>query len=224
MVNLNLLLYLSITVPFGMLLLICRGSARRLSAFFLLGTTAALFCGELNGILVRILPFEINYYSANLAPITEEICKAIPVVFYALAVMPDRQKLMEVSAATGIGFAVLESAYVFASSAVPVQLTTALLRAFGAGMMHGVCTLAVGFGMSFVSRIRSVYFAGTLALLSVAFVFHSTYNSLVLSGYTGIAFLLPSVTLLTAFLLFRYKKKQEKETDSEPKPEPQETA
>lgn len=211
MENLSLLLFMSIAVPVGMMLFICRREMRHLIIFFLTGMVVALFSGELNGILIRLLPFDFLYYTTNTAPVVEEVGKAIPIIFYALVFKPKKQTLLEISVAVGIGFAVLESAFVFASSDSGIQLETALLRAFGAGMMHGICSLAIGFGMSFVTKERKVFFAGTLALLSIAIVFHSAYNNLIVAEHTGIAFLLPSLTLGTAFLICKIKKKQKEE-------------
>lgn len=204
--NLSLLLFMSIFVPIGMMLFICRGQTRRFLVFLLLGTVAGLFCGEVNGMLTPLLPFSSQYYSINIAPITEEIFKALPILFFVFVLKPERQVLLEVSVAVGIGFAVLENAYVFASADGSISLLTALLRAFGAGMMHGICTLAVGYGMSFVHFRRKLFLPGTLGLLAAAFVYHSMYNNLVLSGHALAGALLPALTLVVALVPQRFKK------------------
>ena len=53
--------------------------------------------------------------------------------------------------AVGIGFAVLENAFYLLNSD-SFNMVDAIVRAFGAGLMHGMCTLLVGVGISFVKK------------------------------------------------------------------------
>ena len=76
MADLNLFLFISIVIPLGMLLLLVTGKSRRLVLFFIFGITACLFCGELNGILVRFFE-STRYFTVNISPITEEVCKHV---------------------------------------------------------------------------------------------------------------------------------------------------
>lgn len=213
MENLSLLLFLSVAVPLGMMLFVCKERTRLFLGFFLTGTVVALFCGELNGFIKPLLPFSGQYYSINIAPIVEEFCKGLPILFFAFAWKPERQTLLAVSVAVGIGFAVLENAFVFASSTVSIPIVTALLRAFGAGMMHGICTLAVGYGMSYVHERRKIFFSGTVALLAAAIVYHSIYNNFVISGHTIEGVILPTVSFIPTVLIRRVQKKKKCSTE-----------
>ena len=83
----------------------------------------------------------------------------------------------------------------------------AVIRAFGAGLMHGMCTLLVGVGISFVKKKSKIFVVGTFALLSTAITYHGIYNMLVQSDFRAIGFLLP-ITTYIPFVVWRIKKKK----------------
>ncbi|MBQ0101201.1 MAG: PrsW family intramembrane metalloprotease, partial [Firmicutes bacterium] len=148
--NLNLILFISFAAPLLMTLFVCKGKARTLLAFLFMGTVVCLFCGEFSTIVMRALPFGRKYFTSNFTPFFEELFKALPILVYAFLFKPKKRTLLECSLLVGVGFAVLENAFILGGAASSVSVTTALIRGFGAGMMHGVCTLAVGYGMTFV--------------------------------------------------------------------------
>ena len=84
----------------------------------------------------------------------------------------------------------------------------AIIRAFGAGLMHGMCTLLVGVGISFVKKKSKIFVTGTFALLSTAITYHGIYNMLVQSEYRTAGFLLPISTYIP-FMVWRIKKKKQ---------------
>ena len=110
--------------------------------------------------------------------------------------------------AVGIGFAVLENAFYLLNDA-SFNMIDALIRAFGAGLMHGMCTLLVGVGISFAKKRSKIFVVGTFALLSTAITYHGIYNMLVQSDYEIIGFLLPMATYVP-FFVFRIKNKNKK--------------
>ena len=195
MANLNLFLFISIVIPLCMLLILVTGKSRRLVLFFIFGITACLFCGELNGILVNYFE-SIKYFTVNISPITEEVCKAFPVVVYAFLYKPQRQQLLECGVAVGIGFAVLENAFVLASNAGVITIGLAVARGIGAGMMHGLCQAAVAYGLSYITQYRILSYTGTITFLCIAIVFHSIYNCLVQSVFAWVAYVLTLGTVL----------------------------
>jgi RsiW-degrading membrane proteinase PrsW (M82 family) len=85
----------------------------------------------------------------------------------------------------------------------------AIIRAFGAGLMHGMCTLLVGVGISFAKKRSKIFVVGTFALLSTAITYHGIYNMLVQSEFRIIGFLLPMATYIP-FFVFRMKNKSKK--------------
>ena len=191
-----------------MTLFVCRGKARTLLLFLFLGTVVCLFCGEFSAIIMKLLPYDRQYFTSNFTPLFEELFKALPILVYAFLYQPKRRTLLECSVLVGVGFAVLENAFILGGAADSVSVTNALIRGFGAGMMHGVCTLAVGFGMSFVHTRRKLFYTGTTALLAAAVIYHSVYNTLVQSAHPSVGFLLPLVTFIPALVLLNRTAKE----------------
>ncbi|MBQ0084489.1 MAG: PrsW family intramembrane metalloprotease, partial [Clostridiales bacterium] len=120
--NLNLILFISFAAPLIMSIFVCKGKARTLLAFLFVGTTVCLFCGEFNGIFVKILPFNLHFFTANLTPLFEEFFKALPILFFAFVFKPDKRTLLESAMLVGVGFAVLENAFILGSAAGGVSV------------------------------------------------------------------------------------------------------
>ena len=95
-------------------------------------------------------------------------------------------------------------------------MINAIIRAFGAGLMHGMCTLLVGVGISFVKKRSKLFAVGTFGLLSTAIVYHGIYNILVQSDYVIIGALLPIITYIP-FLIWRIRIKNRKAKSTEGK-------
>ncbi|MBQ0083410.1 MAG: PrsW family intramembrane metalloprotease [Clostridiales bacterium] len=199
--NLNLILFISFAAPLLMTLFVCKGKARTLLTFLFLGTVVCLFCGEFSAIVMKMLPFGRQYYTSNFTPLFEEVFKALPILVYAFLFKPKKRTLLECSILVGVGFAVLENAFILGSAASSVSVTSAVIRGFGAGMMHGIATLAVGYGMTFVHTRRKLFYTGTVALLSVAMIYHSVYNTLIQSEHQLIGFLLPVITFIPVLII-----------------------
>ena len=180
---------------------ICKGRVRVAMIFFFIGMGICLFCGELSAAVLKILPYEKLFFSCNIAPFFEEVFKALPILVFVFLFKPKRQTLYECSVMVGIGFAVLENAFILGSSSGSVSITDALMRGFGAGIMHGLCTLAVGYGMSFVYIKRKLFRTGTVAMLAGATVYHAIYNTIVQSTHLWLGVLLPVATLIPVLII-----------------------
>ena len=206
MENLNLILFICFAAPLLMALLVFKGSSRTTLLFLLLGMVVCLFCSEFNAVLLNLLRVNRRFFTVNYTPVIEETGKAIPVLLFAFLYHPKKQTLLECSLLTGVGFSILENAFILASSADQASIPFALIRGFSCGTMHGLCTMAVGFGISFVYTKRKLFYTGTTALLCAAVIFHSIYNNLVQSEHAVTGFLLPSAVLFLTLLLQRIKK------------------
>ena len=188
--------------------LLIERKARLPIAFVLVGIFISVFAAEVNGLLQSLLSMASFELTIVVTPITEEILKALPILIYATLVSDKRETLFTASMATGIGFAVLENAYYLLNDS-SFSMIDAVIRAFGTGLMHGMCTLLVGVGISFAKKKSKIFIVGTFALLSTAITYHSIYNMLVQSPYKVIGFLLPIVTYVP-FFVWRMKIKQDK--------------
>ena len=198
MEDLLLNLFIGFAVPLAMMLFICKGNTRRLLLFLLFGMMVCYATGWLNWFTRVAFGLEPKIASTDAGPMVEELSKAVPILVYAFLFKPKRRTLLECSAMVGVGFAILENASYFLSG---VSLLTALGRGFGAGMMHCVCTVTVGYGVSFVHIRRKLFYTGTVGLLSAAIIYHSAYNTLVQSDYQLYGLFLPFITFLLVLLL-----------------------
>ena len=193
------ILFVSIFVPIMLMALLVEKKARFPILFMLVGIFFSVFASEINGVLEDVLPMDMYSITVTVTPVTEEILKALPILYYALVISDKREKLFTASMATGIGFAVLENAYYLLSNPM-FSMLNAVIRAFGAGLMHGMCTLLVGVGISFVKQRRKLFAVGTFGLLSTAIVYHGIYNILIQSDYSVVGALLPIATYIPFFI------------------------
>ena len=208
MENLIYILFISVFVPILLMALLVEKKARLPIAFMLVGIFISVFAAEINGVVQRWLDMQTFEFTITATPITEEILKAIPILVFAVLVSDKKETLFTASMATGVGFAVLENAYYLLND-TSFNMFDAVIRAFGTGLMHGMCTLLVGVGISFVKKRSKIFVVFTFALLSTAITYHGIYNMLVQSPYEVVGFLLPILTYLP-FLLWRMKLKIKK--------------
>ena len=200
------ILFVSVFVPILLMANLIEKKARLPIVFVLAGIFISVFAAELNGVLRQMLPLNNYELTIIVTPMTEEVLKALPVLFYALVISDKQERLFTASMATGIGFAVLENAYYLLTSH-HWNVLDAVARAFGTGLMHGMCTLLVGVGIIFVKKKRKIFWVGTFALLSTAITYHGIYNMLVQSQYEIIGYLLP-ISTYSPSLIWRLRKKK----------------
>ena len=201
--NIIYVLFVSISVPVLLMALLVEKKARLPVLFMLIGIVVSVFAGEVNGVLSKVLSMDLYSITVIVTPVSEELLKALPLLYYALVISDKRERLFTASMAIGIGFAVLENAYYFVNY-VDFSMIKAVIRAFGAGLMHGMCTLLVGVGISFVKKKRKLFAVGTFGLLSTAIVYHGVYNILIQSKFSTAGALLPIATYIP-FVVWRIK-------------------
>ena len=206
------ILFISIFFPLFLMMLLVEEKARLPIIFVMVGIFISVFASEVNGVLLSML--NITRYDATitLAPVTEELLKAFPILFYAVVVSDKKEKLFTASMATGIGFAILENAYYLIVNYETFSVLSALIRGFCTGLMHGMCTLLIGFGISFIRKRHKLFAVGTFALLSVAITYHAIFNMLIQSKYPAVGALLPMATYLPFFIWRNVKSKMKIET------------
>ena len=198
-INVIYILFVAIFIPILLMTLLVEKKSRFPLIFVLVGIFVSVFASEVNGLLSKCLPMDTYSITTIVTPVTEEFLKALPILYYALVISDKREKLFTASMATGIGFAVLENAYCLLNDPY-FTMITAVIRAFGAGLMHGMCTLLVGVGISFVKKKSKLFAVGTFGLLSTAIVYHGIYNILIQSKYSTVGALLPIATYIPFFV------------------------
>ena len=199
------ILFVSIFVPILLMTVVVEKKARLPIIFMLFGIFISVLAAEVNGLLSQLLDMDRYSVTVIVTPMTEECIKALPVLYYAVIISDKRENLFTASMATGIGFAVLENAYYLLNYS-NFEMLSAIVRAFGAGLMHGMCTLLVGVGISFVKKKSKLFAVGTFGLLSTAIVYHGIYNILIQSDYSTVGALLPIATYIPFFIWRLYLK------------------
>ena len=208
--NLIYILFVAIFVPILLMTCLVEKKARHPLVFVLIGIFVSVFAAEVNGVMVDLLPLSIFEVTIIVTPISEEILKALPILFFATILSPKKESVFTAAMAIGIGFAVLENAFYMLNN-TSFNMIDAIVRAFGAGLMHGMCTLLVGVGILFVKKKRKLFVVGTFAMLSTAITYHGIYNMLVQSDYQIIGYLLPIATYIP-FMVWRIRKIRQKNT------------
>ena len=205
--NLVYILFICLVAPLILMMLMLRRRSRLLVGFMLIGIFVSLFVSELNTILLNLLGGDMLYVTTTVTPFSEEVVKAIPVLFYAIVFSDDRDRVMSVAFATGIGFATFENMVVLIQNVENVTVGWAVSRGFATALMHAVCTALVGYGICFIRKRRKIFRCGTFALLAFASIYHGIFNMLVQSKYKYPGLFLPIVTYIPIlYLQYQYYK------------------
>ena len=194
--NLTYIAFIAMTVSLGLMLPLMEKKVRRLVIFMIVGMFSCLFVSELNHILLDAYNNDMFYVTTTITPVTEEIVKALPILYFAIVITDDRRVLIPNAFAIGVGFALLENVVILTQNVENVTILWAFVRGFGSGLVHGICTVMVGWGISYIKKRRKFFYCGTFALLSAAIIYHATYNLLVQSAYQYVGILLPLLTYI----------------------------
>ena len=209
--NLSYIAFLCIFIALGMMLPLMNGTSRGIITYIIVGMFCCLFASEANEWVLRAFDNDVLYVTTTITPCMEEIIKALPILYFAIVISDDRRKLVLYSYALGVGFALMENLIVLMQNIGQVTIVWALIRGFGAGLVHGLCTVMVGYGVSFVRSQRKLFRCGIYALLSSAIIYHAAYNLLVQSNYQIAGIMLPVLTYIPAVMLLRKAIKRERE-------------
>ncbi len=203
--NLTYVAFIAMTVSLALMLPLMEKKVRRLVIFMIVGMFACLFVSELNQILLDTYNNDTFYVTTTITPVTEEIVKMLPILYLAIVISDDRRVLIPNAFAVGVGFALLENVVILTQNVENVTILWALVRGFGSGLVHGICTVMVGWGISYIRKRRKFFYCGTFALLSAAIIYHAIYNLLVQSEYRYVGILLPILTYIPVIYYLRKK-------------------
>ena len=204
MENVIVILFLCVAVPVvPVLALLPDRRSRLFLGYLLLGTAVCLCAAEINALLLRAFGGDMLYVTTNITPVSEEILKSLPVLLFAWAVTDERNTLVSVAFAVGLGFALLENLVILTQNLRSVSVLWAFARGLGAALMHSTCTSLVGMGASYIRKRRKLFWCGTFSLLTSAIIYHGVFNSLVQSEYRFLAFVLPAVICVPQLMVLR---------------------
>lgn len=201
------MIMICMVVPLLLLMTLLNARSRLLLGFMLGGMVLAASAYEINTLVCSLFQLSGPALSIKAAPIIEEILKALPILFFAILVSDDRKQVLQLSMAVGIGFAMLENAFLLITYIDQVNIGWAMVRGVSTSLSHGVCTMIVGCGIMFVRKQKKLFYTGTFALLAAAMTLHALFNLLVQSPYGYVALALP-IVIYAAFWIVRLQKKK----------------
>jgi RsiW-degrading membrane proteinase PrsW (M82 family) len=141
------------------------------------GFIAAVVCYYANGYLAGATALDFRNYSRYVAPVVEELAKALIVVAliraHRVGFLVDAAIL---GFAVGTGFAIVENVYY--QDLVPnATVGTWIVRGFGTAIMHGGCTAIFAMaGLALRERARGLAYVAFLPGFAMAVVLHAAYN------------------------------------------------
>lgn len=218
--TMSYILFICAAAPMLLMLIPIEKNSRKVIVFMLVGMFCCLFISEVNGLLLRATEMDLLYFTTNVTPFTEEFIKALPILLFALLYSDEKKNIITVSFSVGVGFAMLENLMILTQNFKSVDIGFAIVRGFCSGLMHSICTIAVGFFIVFVKKRRKVFIAGTVSALNLAVVYHSVFNLLVQAGSPiarFISFMLPLVTytIVNVTLVLKIKRKKKDSVKAE---------
>lgn len=198
-------IFICLSAPLLIASLCTRGRGRRVMIFLLSGMAICLLSSYISSFFAVLLGMDNIEASVQISPITEEIMKLFPVLFYILIFEPESSDLSDCIMINAIGFATFENVCYLINNGAGNLLYLAI-RGFSTGAMHVVCAGIVSLGILRLWKENLFKIAGTIALLVVAITYHGTYNIIVSQeGFVTIAgFLIP---ILTAVLIILFGKR-----------------
>ncbi|MBP5754679.1 MAG: PrsW family intramembrane metalloprotease, partial [Clostridia bacterium] len=128
--NLIYILFICLVSPMLLMLFLLRKRSRLLVGYMVIGVCVSLFVSELNTLIMNALNADLVYVTTTLTPISEEIVKAIPVLFYALVFSDNKDRVIPLAFATGVGFAMFENMVILVQNIENVTIGWAVIRGF----------------------------------------------------------------------------------------------
>ena len=204
-------IFVLVAAPLAACLLCVRGKPRSVVAWLLVGMTACLLSAYVSSFAAQIAGLDAVRAAVEVAPMVEEIAKLLPLVFYLAVLRPDAEDVDLAFVMVAVGFATMESAFYLGEAGMSSPVTL-LMRGLGTAMMHVVCGVVVGYGLTRAWRHAWLRAAGTFGLLCLAMTYHGIFNLLVAAGgaATIFAVVLPLATLIPLLVVRRRRERDVK--------------
>jgi len=199
-------IFLLIATPFVACLFCVRGRPRSIAASLLIGMCVCLLSAYVSSFAAQVIGIDSVQAAIQVAPAVEETLKLLPLLLFLLVAEPKVENIGLAYVFVAVGFATMESAFYLADAglAEPGMLA---LRGLSTAMMHLVCGVVMGHGLTRAWGRLWLRAAGTFGLLCLAMSYHSLFNLLVAAG--GYAFFaaiaLPVVSLALILLVQRHR-------------------
>jgi len=196
--------FIAMAIPLiFVVLMLDKGDSRRIILYFCWGLFAGVLAFNLNN---AISAGQAERLTLSIAPMIEEICKAAPVLlFLNTKKYPQITRLIIFCAmASGIGFSIQETLYVFAVSPHTIgDLLTILFRSLTTALMHGMTTAAFGIGLMVTQKLKLARIPVIFGLFALCAVIHALFNLLLQTNFAAIAVIMPFVMFFAVWVYLR---------------------
>lgn len=172
---------------------ICMGKRNiRFFLFCFAGMGACLLSAYINTFFAAVYEADAFIATVEIAPVTEEVLKLLPLLFYLLVFEPKPDKIKSAAIISAVSFATFENICYLIQNGTE-YFSFIFFRGFGTGAMHVICGALVGSGLVYAWQRTWLKIAGTCGLLGAAITFHAVYNLLIAYGGAAqyIAYALP---------------------------------
>ncbi len=128
---------------------LCMGKKQlRFFLFCIAGMGVCLFSAYINTFFAAIYQSDELAAAVEIAPVTEEVMKLLPLLFYLLVFEPEPERIKHAAITIAVSFATFENiCYLTQNGAGHFSLI--FFRGFGTGAMHVVCGVIVGAGLAY---------------------------------------------------------------------------
>ncbi|MEG0803873.1 MAG: PrsW family glutamic-type intramembrane protease [Pygmaiobacter sp.] len=175
---------------------ICAGKKQcRAFIFVVAGYAACLLSAYVNSFFARLYGADLVSAAVEIAPVVEEILKLLPLLFYIFVFEPNEKAAQMAIFTIGASFATFENAC-YLTERGAAEFFHLLIRGFGAGAMHIICGVIIGYGLIYVWKHPWLKLVGTFGLLCAAITYHAIFNLLISEGgaVQTLGYLFPIVT------------------------------
>lgn len=202
------ILAICISAPLILMAALADAKSRRLLGFMILGIYIAVLASEVNALLSFAFadPMDHFHITITITPVNEEILKALPLLFTAIVFCDDRELLFQRAMSIGLGFAIMENTFILIKNVESVSLLWAMIRGFSSSLMHALCTIGIGIGISMIKRRRKLFVCSTFAWLMAAITYHSLYNMLVQSDHWYVGVAIPVISYIPIAIVITKKR------------------
>ena len=188
-------------------------NSRRILLYFCWGAFAGLLSYGINSYFGSA-PGQADRVTTSIAPIVEELCKGLPLLFFLIKRKTGAAYMLIVycAFASGIGFSIQESIYYFSqSSGAAGDVVTLTVRTLTTALMHGMSSAVVGAGLILLQKQKNILLPVIASLFSLGIVIHALFNLLLPTNLAVIAVLMPVVLYFAGLAFLRSEKKGSEE-------------
>lgn len=204
-------IFVLVAAPLVACLFCVRGKPRAVIAALLVGMVACLASAYVSSFCAQVLGADAVRTAVEIAPTVEEAAKLLPLLFYLVVLNSDAEDIDLAFIMVAVGFATMESAFYLGEAGLSDPVTL-LLRGLSTAMMHVVCGVVVGYGLTRAWKHAWLRIAGTFGLFCLASAYHGLFNLLVAAGdaVRVAAVVLPLATLAAILAVRRHGEKTQR--------------